>query len=402
MGRQGGALSPFVRLAAALVVPFGVLAATAGEIQPATEAQPATQSHPAIPAVLQPQGVLTAQQRAQWQRTLDQNAPVLEAQAAVVKAVAKLVGPTVVQIEAAGGSPGSLQYGHGRNEEAGSGVIIQWKGKPYVLTNRHVVHAAVLEGINVNLADGRQLHPRQMWDDADTDVAVLAIEGSDLAAATPGDSARMEIGDFVLAVGSPFGLKNSVTFGIISAKGRRDLQFGNATVRFQDFLQTDATINPGNSGGPLCNLRGEIIGINSAIASKSGISERIGFAIPMNMFMSVARQLIEHGKVTRAFLGVSLESHFDAAMAAELGLPRPMGTRVVSVIKGTPAETARLQAGDVILQIDGVSIEDDAHLINLVSLIEVGKRVPLVYFRDGRTQTVSVAVGDRGQLDRGP
>ena len=164
-----------------------------------------------------------------------------------------------------------------------------------------------------------------MWDDADTDVAVLAIEGSELVAATPGDSDRMEIGDFVLAVGSPFGLRNSVTFGIISAKGRRDLQFGNATVRYQDFLQTDATINPGNSGGPLCNLRGEVIGINSAIASKSGISERIGFAIPINMFLNVARQLIDTGKVTRAFLGVSLESRYGPAMAAELGLPNPMG-----------------------------------------------------------------------------
>ena len=170
----------------------------------------------------------------------------------------------------------------------------------------------------------------------------------------------MEIGDFVLAVGSPFGLRNSVTFGIISAKGRRDLQFGNATVRYQDFLQTDAAINPGNSGGPLCNLRGEVIGINSAIASKSGISERIGFAIPMNMFINVARQLIDTGKVTRAFLGVSLESRYGPAMAAELGLPNPMGTRVLSVIKGTPAEAAGLQAGDVILQIDGERVEDDA------------------------------------------
>jgi serine protease Do len=378
----------------------GLLAAAAAEAQTAAPVQTATPARAAIPAGLAPAPAATDPQRAAWQRTLEQNAPVLEAQAAVVKAVAKLVGPTVVHIEADNATPGSLQYGHGHNEEAGSGVIIQWKGKFYVLTNRHVVHAAVPAGIDVNLADGRRLHPRQMWDDADTDVAVLAIEGSGLVAATLGDSARMEIGDFVLAVGSPFGLRNSVTFGIISAKGRRDLQFGNTTVQFQDFLQTDATINPGNSGGPLCNLHGEIIGINSAIASKSGISERIGFAIPINMFINVARQLIDNGKVSRAYLGVSLEPQFGPAMAAELGLPNPLGTRVKSVIKGMPADSAGLQAGDVILQIDGVRVEDDAHLTNLVSLMEVGKRVPLVIYRDGQTQTISVELGDRGKLDR--
>ena len=140
-----------------------------------------------------------------------------------------------------------------------------------------------------------------------TDVAVLAVSAPDLTAAPLGDSDRMEIGDFVLAVGSPFGLSHSVTFGIISAKGRRDLHLGEVdTVQFQDFLQTDAAINPGNSGGPLVNLRGEVIGINTAIASNSGGNEGIGFAIPVNMFMTVARQLIETGKVTRAFLGVNM------------------------------------------------------------------------------------------------
>ena len=395
--KQGGSLSFSALRAAALVllIEAGLLAAAAAQAQTAAPTPTAT------PAGLA-RDLSAAQERAAWQRTLEQNAPVLEAQGAVVKAVAKLIGPTVVHIEADNATPGSLQYGHGHNEEAGSGVIIQWKEKYYVLTNRHVVHASTPEGIDLNLADGRRLHPRQMWDDADTDVAVLAVEGSGLVGATLGDSARMEVGDFVLAVGSPFGLRNSVTFGIISAKGRRDLQFGNATVRYQDFLQTDASINPGNSGGPLCNLRGEVIGINSAIASKSGISERIGFAIPMNMFINVARQLIDTGKVTRAFLGVSLESRYGPAMAAELGLPNPLGTRVLSVIKGTPAEAAGLQAGDVILQINGERVEDDAHLINLVSLIEVGKRVPLLIFRDGKTQTISVDLGDRGKLDRGP
>ncbi len=163
----------------------------------------------------------------------------------------------------------------------------------------------------------------------------------------------------MLAVGSPFGLSHSVTFGIISAKGRRDLHLGDAELRFQDFLQTDAAINPGNSGGPLCNLRGEIIGINTAIASNSGGNEGIGFSIPINMFMAVARQLIETGKVARAFLGVSLDAKFGPAMAAEIGLPGPMGAGVTAVTPGSPAEAARLQPGDVILEIDGTRVEDD-------------------------------------------
>jgi serine protease Do len=217
-------------------------------------------------------------------------------------------------------------------------------------------------------------------------------------AAPLGNSDRLEIGDFVLAVGSPFGLSHSVTFGIISAKGRRDLHLDDAGLRFQDFLQTDAAINPGNSGGPLCNLRGEVIGINTAIATNSGRNEGIGFAIPINMFMAVARQLVETGQVVRAFLGVTLDARFGAALAAEIGLPGLMGARVTALTPGSPAETARLQPGDVILEIDGTKVEDDLHLINLVGLLGVGKTVPLVIFRDGKTISTTVQLGDRSKF----
>jgi serine protease Do len=350
-------------------------------------------------ATLERAGTLTPQQRAELHETLEKNAAVLEAQAAVIKAVAKLIRPAVVHIEAEDVAQDGPQYSHGRRgEEAGSGAIIQWQGKHYVLTNRHVIAAARPEGIKINLADGRRLHPQRVWEDADTDVAVLAVDAPDLVAAPLGDSEKMEVGDFVLAVGSPFGLSRSVTFGIISGKGRRDLHLGDAKVRFQDFLQTDAAINPGNSGGPLCNLRGEIIGINTAIASRTGIYEGVGFAIPINMFMLVGRQLIANGKVTRAFLGVSLDAHFGPAMATELGLPGRMGTRVLSITKGSPAEAAKLQVGDIILQIDGVRVEDDGHLVNLVSLIPVGKQVPLLIFRDGKTLNLTAAVGDRSSF----
>src|SRR5262249_36577839 len=154
---------------------------------------------------------------------------------------------------------------------------------------------------------------------------------ADVVPARLGDSNQLEIGDYVVAVGSPFGLSQSVTSGIVSAKGRRDLDLGDEGGRFQDFLQTDAAINPGNSGGPLINLKGEVIGINTAIASNSGGSEGIGFTIPVNMAMVIVRQLIDHGSVTRAFLGVNLDSKFNASIAARLGMPQPRGARITGI-----------------------------------------------------------------------
>jgi serine protease Do len=163
-------------------------------------------------------------------------------------------------------------------------------------------------------------------------------------------------------------------------------------------MQTDAAINPGNSGGPLVNLRGEVIGINTAIASNSGGNEGIGFAIPIDMFMTIARQLVESGKVTRAFLGVNLNSKFGPSMATELGLSRPVGAHITSITPRSPAEAAKLQLGDVILEFNRTPVEDDAHLVNLVSLTELGKTVPLLIFRDRKPLTVTVEVGDRSKF----
>jgi serine protease Do len=187
-----------------------------------------------------------------------------------------------------------------------------------------------------------------------------------------------------LAVGSPFGLSHSVSLGIISAKGRRDLKLGGDTLKYQDFIQTDAAINPGNSGGPLLNFRGEVIAMNTAIASASGINEGIGFGIPINMVLFVARQLIDHGSVRRARLGVSLDREFSAEMARDLGLPRLQGTRLTQIEPGSPAETAGLQVGDVVLELDGVLVESDVHLVNLVSTTPVGQSVTLTILRKGR------------------
>jgi serine protease Do len=286
-------------------------------------------------------------------------------------------------------------------EEAGSGVIVQLDGRYYVLTNRHVISGSgSSDGIRIQLADGRGIKPLQTWVDPDTDVGAISIAAPDLAAAPIGDSDKLEIGDFVLAVGSPFGLQHSVTYGIISARGRHDLNPGGpaeTAIRLQDFLQTDAAINPGNSGGPLINLRGEVIGINTAIVTRSGGSEGVGFAIPINMYMAVARQLIAHGKASYAYLGVTLDQDFGSLAAKELGLPGAIGARVSTLARDSPAIASNLQAGDVILQFNNTPVENDVHLVNLVNLSEAGTEVSLVVYRKGQTQVVRVRLGDRAK-----
>jgi serine protease Do len=353
----------------------------------------------ALPAAIERSGRLTAENRAELYRQLRSQAEFLEKQAAVLKTVSKLVGPSVVHIEADASRRPAMRVGGANRhvEENGSGVVIELAGKPYVLTNRHVVAGAPPPRIKINLADGRRIYPQKLWEDADTDVALLAVNAPDLAPAPVGNSDAMEIGDFVLAMGCPFGLAHSVTFGVISGKGRRNLELGDSGIRLQDFLQTDAAINPGNSGGPLVNLRGEVIGINTCIASSSGGNEGVAFSIPSNMFMHVARQLVEHGRVPRSFMGVNLDADFGPAMAAEVGLPRAVGARVVQVTEGSPASAAKIQQGDVILLYNSVPVENDGHLMNMVSDTPAGKTVPVAVFRDGRTITVQVTVAERGK-----
>ena len=247
----------------------------------------------------------------------------------MLKTVSKLIGPTVVFIEAE--REGRVQNGRMQHvEELGSGVIIQWKEQYYVLTNRHVIRNSTPESIKINLADGRRIYPTKVWGYPEFDAGVCG-SAPNLTPATLGDSEKMEIGDFVLAVGSPFGLTHTVTYGIISAKSRRNLKLDrndSEKEMIQDFLQTDAAINPGNSGGPLVNLQGEVVGINTCIASSSEKFEGIGFAIPSNLFMFVARQLIENGKVTRKYYRGQRIANFGPNMAAEIGLPRPMAAHI--------------------------------------------------------------------------
>lgn len=309
--------------------------------------------------------------------------------------IAAVTTPAVVHIQSERKIPG-----RGREEETGSGVIMNSARVPgfFVVTNAHVVDKTPLESISIHLHDGRLVQPEKVWADPQTDVAVMRINATSLSAAKWGDSERLDIGHMVLAMGSPFGLSRSVTFGIISAKGRRQLKLGQSEVLNQDFLQTDAAINPGNSGGPLIDMRGRVIGINTAIASSSGGNEGIGFSIPSHLVQRVMEQLVEHGTVTRAWIGVKLDDKFDSRAAAKLKLDRVSGTRVSEVFPNSPASRAGLQYDDVIQTFDETEVQDHDHLINLVSLSPIGKRIQMVVWRGGRKIQLFIVLADRSEL----
>jgi serine protease Do len=342
---------------------------------------------------------MSAAERERLYEQAARDAEPLEAQGRQLRRLTELLRPAVVHIDA---TKPLLRPRSGKttDNEAGSGVIAQIEGSTVVITNRHVVNRAALEDISIRLDDGRELTPSRLWSDAGTDIAVLEIDADDLQPARLAEGDTIRIGDTVLAIGSPVGLSHSVTLGIVSAKGRRDLELGGGTVKFQDFIQTDAAINPGNSGGPLVNLRGEVVGLNTCIASNSGGSEGIGFAIPITMVMFVARQLLENGSVPRAYLGVALDNRFDIDEAARLGLVRPVGTRVEMVTRGAPADLAGIRADDVILEYEGRPVEDDDHLMSMVGMTPLGSTVEVVIFRDRERVPMRMKVASRKDFEQ--
>ena len=326
-------------------------------------------------------------------------ATFVERQYGLIKKIVRATQPIVVHIEAKKRTDSSLRNDSpGRKgsyiEEAGSGVVIEHRSRFYIITNYHVIEDSAVEDIRIE-ADNKWFFPSRAIHDKETDLSVLFTDRDDLVAARIGNSTDAEIGDFVVAVGSPFGLSHSVSYGIISAKGRRDLELGPQGVHYQDFLQTDAAINPGNSGGPLINLRGEVIGINTAIASNSGGSDGIGFSIPSNMAMKIATDLIDFGKAQRGFLGVSLDARFSPMRAISLGLLRPYGARISAISPESPAANSSLSIGDIVLEFDGITIADDSHLVTQVSLTTIGRKVPMKVFRAGKINEVLVTVGRR-------
>lgn len=267
----------------------------------------------------------------------------------------------------------------------GSGFIVTADG--FILTNNHVVGKA--DEIEVKLEDGRKFKGKVIGTDEYTDLAVVKIDAANLPVASLGNSDAMEQGDWVVALGSPFGLEQTITAGIISAKGRH---VGNSP--YNNFIQTDASINPGNSGGPLVNMRGEVIGINTMIFSESGGNQGIGFAIPSNMARNVYDQIATKGKVIRGYLGVNI-SDLTPEKAKAFGLDVNEGALVEDVMPDTPAAKAGLQSGDVVVSFDGKPVKNRLELTNSVAQTPVGKRAEVKFIRDGQVQTRYVETAER-------
>lgn len=266
----------------------------------------------------------------------------------------------------------------------GSGFLISPDG--YIVTNSHVVKNA--KDISVKLWDGRTFKARIIGIDDATDIAVLKIDGNNFPYLKFGDSNELKVGDWVIAIGNPFGLGHTVTVGVVSAKGR-----SLGITRYEDFIQTDAAINPGNSGGPLINIKGEVVGINTAILNPSGMSvyAGIGFAIPSSLAKSIVPTLIEKGKIDRAWLGVYIQE-VTPEIAKQLGLSEAKGALVSEVVPGSPADKAGIKRGDVIIEFDGKQIENYKQLPLMVSLSPINKRVNVKVLRDGKTLSFDITL----------
>jgi len=275
----------------------------------------------------------------------------------------------------------------------GSGVIVDAKG--YILTNYHVVAGA--EKISVHLFDGRELKGTVRGTDSRTDLAVVHVETADLPVATLGDSDKIQVGEWAIAVGSPFGLEETVTVGVISAKGRSGLGTGN----YEDFIQTDASINPGNSGGPLVSIDGEVVGINAMIIQPG---QGIGFAIPINLAKAIMLELIKTGKVVRPWVGIGLQD-INPDLMKFFNLKEKAGALISQVYGGSPAEKAGLKVGDVVTELDGTKVTNSQDVVREVLKKQVGQRVSFVVLREGKRTEISLTtaqmpekVGERGPV----
>jgi serine protease Do/serine protease DegQ len=272
-------------------------------------------------------------------------------------------------------------------QSAGSGVIVDAK-LGYIITNTHVIENAT--EITVTLLDNRSLTAKVVGKDEGSDVAVLQVEAANLTAIPIADSDRTEVGDFVVAIGNPFGLGHTVTSGIVSALGRSGIN----PEGYEDFIQTDASINPGNSGGALVTLDGQLVGINTAILSRTGGNIGIGFAIPANMMKTVMDQLVKHGEVRRGVLGVNIQT-LTPDIAESMGAADAVGALVSQVVEGSAAEKAGIKAGDIITAVNGKPVKDASGLRNSIGLLSIGERVDVALLRDGKPRRVTAVIGER-------
>ena len=273
-----------------------------------------------------------------------------------------------------------------RSSSLGSGVIVSSSG--YILTNHHVVEAA--DEIEVAFANGKKMRARTVGSDPETDLAVLQVQGGDLPAITLGNDGGLRVGDVVLAIGNPFGVGQTVTMGIVSALGRSHLGINT----FENFIQTDAAINPGNSGGALIDSNGDLVGINTAIYSRSGGSLGIGFAIPVSSAKQVMEQIISSGSVTRGWIGVEAQE-ISADLAESFKLKSAEGALIAGVVRGGPADTAGIKPGDILLSVEGRNVGDPSAMLNLISALKPGKPARLRLLRNQKEIEFSVEVGRR-------
>ncbi len=274
-----------------------------------------------------------------------------------------------------------------KEQSLGSGVIVSTDG--YIVTNNHVVEQS--SDIRVTLYDRRSFRAKVIGTDAKTDIAIIQIDAKDLPLIPWGDAEKLQVGEFVLAIGNPFLLSNTVTMGIVSAVGRADVGIAD----YEDFIQTDAAINPGNSGGPLVNIRGELVGINTAIFSKTGGYQGIGFAVPSNMVKAVMEQLVNSGKVTRGWIGISIQE-LTQELAQQFGLKyykgELAGVLVSDVTRDGPAQKAGIMRGDIILEYNGKKVQDVGQLRNVVAQSKVGSQTAVKILRRDKEMTVTATV----------
>lgn len=282
--------------------------------------------------------------------------------------------------------PNRRGYRNKEQKSLGSGVVVDAR-KGLILTNHHVIHKA--DQVTVTLRDGRSIVAKLVGVDSEADIAVIQVQAKNLKDLPLGDSDKLRVGDFLVAIGNPFGLGQTVTSGIVSALGRRGLGIRG----YEDFIQTDASINPGNSGGALVNLRGELVGINTAILARGGGNVGIGFAIPVNMARQVMGQLIQYGEVRRGLLGVQTQD-LTAELAVALGVSVKEGVVITKIVPGSSAERAKLQRGDVITKANGHPVHGTADLRNVIGLSRAGEKINLVFIRNGRTKRVVVVIAD--------
>jgi serine protease Do/serine protease DegQ len=280
--------------------------------------------------------------------------------------------------------------GRQQSSSLGSGVIVDAENG-YVLTNHHVIADA--DEITVTTSDGRSLEAVLVGSDSDSDVAVIQVNDPNIVAIPVGRSEKLRVGDFVVAIGSPFGLNQTVTSGIVSALGRSGLGIEG----YEDFIQTDASINPGNSGGALVNLRGELIGINTAILSRGGGSVGIGLSIPIDMANSLMQQLVEFGNIQRGLLGVAMQD-LTADLADQFGISGTRGALVSEVIPGSAAQDVGMQSGDVIVRFNQTTVKNSADLRNAVGLLRSGDQGTVAYFRDGKLLENDVTIKSMEQF----